>query len=115
MKQSLAHLSQSLKALESHLTLIKTHNTISAILDCVRATDPVSLVRDHTVKEKLVERGVSVQSYNGDLLFITPPAQYRSPQRGFMAKQREKIEQKQAHMEEDRSNDLRGWTLGLET
>ncbi|CAH8300725.1 unnamed protein product [Eruca vesicaria subsp. sativa] len=80
MKQSLAHLSQSLKALGSELTLIKTHNTVSAILDCVRATgatkvvfnhlyDPVSLVRDHTVKEKLVERGVSVQSYNGDLLY----------------------------------------------
>lgn len=31
--------------------------------------DPVSLVRDHTVKEKLVERGISVQSYNGDLLY----------------------------------------------
>ncbi|KAL0697288.1 hypothetical protein Bca4012_053410 [Brassica carinata] len=80
MKQSLAHLSQSLKALGSELTLIKTHNTVSAIMDCVRATgatkvvfnhlyDPVSLVRDHTVKEKLVERGVSVQSYNGDLLY----------------------------------------------
>nr|7X0X_A Chain A, Cryptochrome-2 [Arabidopsis]7X0X_B Chain B, Cryptochrome-2 [Arabidopsis]7X0X_C Chain C, Cryptochrome-2 [Arabidopsis]7X0X_D Chain D, Cryptochrome-2 [Arabidopsis]7X0Y_A Chain A, Cryptochrome-2 [Arabidopsis thaliana]7X0Y_B Chain B, Cryptochrome-2 [Arabidopsis thaliana]7X0Y_C Chain C, Cryptochrome-2 [Arabidopsis thaliana]7X0Y_D Chain D, Cryptochrome-2 [Arabidopsis thaliana] len=80
MKQSLAHLSQSLKALGSDLTLIKTHNTISAILDCIRVTgatkvvfnhlyDPVSLVRDHTVKEKLVERGISVQSYNGDLLY----------------------------------------------
>lgn len=31
--------------------------------------DPVSLVRDHNVKEKLVELGISVQSYNGDLLF----------------------------------------------
>lgn len=31
--------------------------------------DPVSLVRDHTIKEKLVERGISVQSYNGDLLY----------------------------------------------
>ncbi|WZZ11635.1 hypothetical protein YC2023_097556 [Brassica napus] len=80
MKQSLAHLTQSLKALGSELTLIKTHNTVSAILDCVRATgatkvvfnhlyDPVSLVRDHTVKEKLVERGIAVQSYNGDLLY----------------------------------------------
>ncbi|NP_001303186.1 cryptochrome-2 [Brassica napus] len=80
MKQSLAHLTQSLKALGSEPTLIKTHNTVSAILDCVRATgatkvvfnhlyDPVSLVRDHTVKEKLVERGISVQSYNGDLLY----------------------------------------------
>lgn len=32
-------------------------------------TDPVSLVRDHTIKEKLVELGISVQSYNGDLLY----------------------------------------------
>nr|BAC67177.1 cryptochrome 2 [Armoracia rusticana] len=80
MKQSLAHLSQSLKALGSELTLIKTHNTVSAILDCIRITgatkvvfnhlyDPVSLVRDHTVKEKLVELGISVQSFNGDLLY----------------------------------------------
>ncbi|XP_013666486.2 cryptochrome-2-like isoform X1 [Brassica napus] len=80
MKQSLAHLNQSLKSLGSHLTFIKTHSTVSAILDCVRATgatkvvfnhlyDPVSLVRDHNVKEKLMERGISVQGYNGDLLY----------------------------------------------
>ncbi|KAJ4872078.1 Cryptochrome-2 [Raphanus sativus] len=80
MKQSLAHLNQSLKALGSHLTFIKTDNTVSSILDCVRATgatkvvfnhlyDPVSLVRDHNVKEKLAERGISVQGYNGDLLY----------------------------------------------
>lgn len=43
---------------------------------CIRASyihdlliDPVSLVRDHNIKEKLVEQGVSVQSYNGDLLY----------------------------------------------
>ncbi|XP_018511055.2 cryptochrome-2 isoform X1 [Brassica rapa] len=80
MKQSLAHLNQSLKSLGSHLTFIKTHSTVSAILDCVRATgatkvvfnhlyDPVSLVRDHNVKEKLMERGISMQGYNGDLLY----------------------------------------------
>ena len=32
-------------------------------------SDPVSLVRDHNIKEKLAEVGISVQSYNGDLLF----------------------------------------------
>ncbi|ESQ44711.1 hypothetical protein EUTSA_v10003169mg [Eutrema salsugineum] len=80
LKQSLTHLRQSLKALGAELTLIKTHSTVSAILDCLRATgatklvfnhlyDPVSLVRDHTVKEKLVEIGITVQSYNGDLLY----------------------------------------------
>lgn len=31
--------------------------------------DSVSLVRDHDIKEKLVELGVSVQSYTGDLLY----------------------------------------------
>lgn len=31
--------------------------------------DPVSLVRDHNIKQKLVEHGISVQSYNGDLLY----------------------------------------------
>lgn len=31
--------------------------------------DPVSLVRDHSIKEKLAEVGISVQSYNGDLLY----------------------------------------------
>lgn len=30
--------------------------------------DPVSLVRDHNIKEKLLELGITVQSYNGDLL-----------------------------------------------
>lgn len=32
-------------------------------------SDPVSLVRDHNIKEKLLELGISVQSYNGDLLY----------------------------------------------
>ncbi|KAG4185437.1 hypothetical protein ERO13_A09G230000v2 [Gossypium hirsutum] len=80
LKQSLAHLEQSLKFLGSELVLIKTHSTLSALLDCIKATgatklvfnhlyDPVSLVRDHNIKEKLAEAGISVQSYNGDLLY----------------------------------------------
>ncbi len=32
------------------------------------SADPVSLVRDHSVKQGLVEHGVSVHSWNGDLL-----------------------------------------------
>ncbi|KAL6206916.1 hypothetical protein ACLB2K_024162 [Fragaria x ananassa] len=32
------------------------------------AIDPVSLVHDHNIKGKLVELGISVQSYNADLL-----------------------------------------------
>ncbi|KAG4983677.1 hypothetical protein GLYMA_10G180600v4 [Glycine max] len=80
LKQSLAHLDQSLKSLGSRLVLIKTHSTAVALVECVKAIqatkvvfnhlyDPVSLVRDHNIKEKLVEQGISVQSYNGDLLY----------------------------------------------
>lgn len=31
--------------------------------------DPVSLVRDHTIKVKLAEHGICVQSFKGDLLY----------------------------------------------
>ncbi|KAJ7954713.1 cryptochrome-1-like [Quillaja saponaria] len=80
LKQSLAHLDQSFKSLGAKLVLIKTQSTLAALLKCieiVQATkvvfnhlyDPVSLVRDHSIKEKLAELGISVQSYNGDLLY----------------------------------------------
>nr|XP_048333422.1 cryptochrome-1 isoform X2 [Ziziphus jujuba var. spinosa] len=80
LKQSLAHLDQSLKSLGAELVLIKTESTFDALLECINATgatkvvfnhlyDPVSLVRDHSVKKKLVELGISVQSFNADLLF----------------------------------------------
>ncbi|WCJ24038.1 cryptochrome 2 [Euphorbia peplus] len=80
LKQSLGHLGHSLKSIGAELMLIKTHSTVSALLDCINAVgatkvvfnnlyDPVSLIRDHHVKEKLVELGISVQSYNGDLLY----------------------------------------------
>ncbi|GAV64340.1 DNA_photolyase domain-containing protein/FAD_binding_7 domain-containing protein [Cephalotus follicularis] len=80
LKHSLAHLGHSLKSLGADLVLIKTQSTLAALLDCInaiRATkvvfnhlyDPISLVRDHQIKEKLVELGISVQSFNGDLLY----------------------------------------------
>ncbi|KAJ4825707.1 Cryptochrome-2 [Turnera subulata] len=80
LKQSLVHLGKSLKSLGAELVLIKTQSTLTALQDCISATgatrvvfnhlyDPVSLVRDHSIKEKLVELGISVQSYNGDLLY----------------------------------------------
>lgn len=80
LKQSLAQLGQSLKALGAELVLIKTESTLAALLDCIKATgatkvsfnrlyDPVSLVRDHSIKEKLVDLNISVESYNGDLLY----------------------------------------------
>ncbi|KAF7151238.1 hypothetical protein RHSIM_Rhsim02G0037100 [Rhododendron simsii] len=56
LKQSLAHLGKSLRSLGAELVLIKAQN-------------PVSLVRDHNIKQTLVELGISVQSYNGDLLY----------------------------------------------
>ncbi|CAI0457935.1 unnamed protein product [Linum tenue] len=80
LKQSLTHLGNSIKSLGAELILIKTHSAVDALRDCVNAVgatrlvfnhlyDPVSLVRDHSIKEKLGELGISVQSYNGDLLY----------------------------------------------
>uniref|UniRef100_A0A2P2JF00 Photolyase/cryptochrome alpha/beta domain-containing protein n=2 Tax=Rhizophora mucronata TaxID=61149 RepID=A0A2P2JF00_RHIMU len=80
LKESLVHLGHSLKSLGAELVLMKTHSILAALLDCINATgatrvvfnhlyDPVSLVRDHNIKEKLEELGISVQSYNGDLLY----------------------------------------------
>ncbi|XP_055813701.1 cryptochrome-1 [Solanum dulcamara] len=79
LKQSLIHLKQSLKSLGAELVLIKAQSTLSALTECVDAVgatkvvynhlyDPVSLVRDHNIKQKLGELGISVQSYSGDLL-----------------------------------------------
>ncbi|NP_001234245.1 cryptochrome 2 isoform X1 [Solanum lycopersicum] len=79
LKQSLIHLKQSLKSLGAELVLMKAQSTLSALTECVDAVgatkvvynhlyDPVSLVRDHNIKQKLGDLGISVQSYNGDLL-----------------------------------------------
>ncbi|KAL2508612.1 Cryptochrome-2 [Forsythia ovata] len=80
LKQSLIHLDKSLKSLGAEMVLIKAHSTVSALLDCITAVgatklvynhlyDPVSLVRDHDIKQKLGELGITVQSYNGELLY----------------------------------------------
>ncbi|KAF5452685.1 hypothetical protein F2P56_027655 [Juglans regia] len=80
LKQSLVHLKQSLKSLGAELMLIKTDSILASLLECIEAVgatkvvfshlyDPVSLVRDNNIKEKLMELGISVQSYNGDLLY----------------------------------------------
>ncbi|THG23158.1 hypothetical protein TEA_008066 [Camellia sinensis var. sinensis] len=79
LKQSLAHLEQSLRSLGASLVLMKSQSTLDALLDCIHAVgatkvvynhlyDPVSLVRDHNIKQNLVELGISVESCNGDLL-----------------------------------------------
>ncbi|PKI65243.1 hypothetical protein CRG98_014392 [Punica granatum] len=80
LKQSLTHLEQSLKSVGAQLMLMRADSTLTALLECIESIgatklvfnhlyDPVSLVRDHDIKEKLVERGISVQSYNADLLY----------------------------------------------
>lgn len=80
LKQSLAHLDHTLRSLGAALVFIKAQSTLAALLECINATgatkvvfnhlyDPVSLVRDHNIKQKLAELGISVKSYNGDLLY----------------------------------------------
>ncbi|PWA56314.1 cryptochrome 2 [Artemisia annua] len=80
LKQSLIQLGQSLKSLGVDLVFMKAQTTVSALIECVSAIgatkvvynqlyDPVSLVRDHNIKQKLGELGIPVQTYNADLLF----------------------------------------------
>nr|GMD70016.1 cryptochrome-1 [Ipomoea batatas] len=93
LKQSLIHLDQSLRSLGAELVLIKADTTLDALLECIAAVkatkvvfnhlygfgvfiseyeeefkDPISVVRDHSIKQKLGELGYSVQSYNAELL-----------------------------------------------
>ncbi|KAK6161308.1 hypothetical protein DH2020_004689 [Rehmannia glutinosa] len=52
------------------------------ILCGVSGNHPISLVRDHSIKQKLVELGINVQSYNGELLF-EPWEVYDDNERAF--------------------------------
>lgn len=47
LKQSLAHFGQSLKSLGAELILIKTHSTLSALLDCINAVGATRVVFNH--------------------------------------------------------------------
>lgn len=47
LKQSLAHLDQSLKSLGSRLVLIKTHSTAVALVECVKAIQATKVVFNH--------------------------------------------------------------------
>nr|BAA32809.1 blue-light photoreceptor [Adiantum capillus-veneris]BAA32812.1 blue-light photoreceptor [Adiantum capillus-veneris] len=80
LKQSLIQLDISLRSLGVSLVMINANDTVSALLELVKTTgasqvvynhlyDPVSLVRDHRVKQSLVQNGIQVQSFNGDLLY----------------------------------------------
>ncbi|KAJ7547688.1 hypothetical protein O6H91_08G098900 [Diphasiastrum complanatum] len=80
LKQSLIHLGSSLRSLGSSLILRKANDTLEVLQEIVQATgaksvfynhlyDPVSLVRDHRVKQGLYQHGISVRTFNGDLLY----------------------------------------------
>ncbi|KAF7079426.1 hypothetical protein CFC21_083658 [Triticum aestivum] len=80
LKESLAHLARSLEALGCPLVLIRAQSTLAALLQCVDSIgatrvvynhlyDPISLVRDDKIKNELLGLGISMQSFNGDLLY----------------------------------------------
>ncbi|KAJ1265697.1 hypothetical protein BS78_08G095600 [Paspalum vaginatum] len=80
LKQSLAHLGKSMESLGCPLVLIRAEDSaLAALLECVRSIgatrvvynrlyDPISLVNDDKIKNELSALGISVQSFNGDLL-----------------------------------------------
>lgn len=80
LSQSLKHLDSSLRSVGASLITKRSFDTVSTLLDIVRATgatdlffnhlyDPFSLVRDHQIKELLSSRGITVHTFNGDLLY----------------------------------------------
>nr|GLL39617.1 cryptochrome-1-like [Ipomoea trifida] len=80
LKQSLGHLDSFLRSLGTSLVTKRSTDTISSLLEVIKSTgathlffnhlyDPLSLVRDHRVKEILTAQGVSVRSFNSDLLY----------------------------------------------
>ncbi|KAB5568699.1 hypothetical protein DKX38_002492 [Salix brachista] len=80
VKQSLAHLDSSLRSLGTSLVTKRSTDSVSTLLEVVKSTgatqlffnqlyDPLSLVRDHRVKEVLTAQGIAVRSFNADLLY----------------------------------------------
>lgn len=80
LKQSLIHLNESLTSLGAPLVMRRASNVLAALLEIIEATgatqvfynhlyDPVSLVRDHRVKQGLAQSGIIVNSFNADLLY----------------------------------------------
>ncbi|XP_020695999.1 cryptochrome-1 isoform X1 [Dendrobium catenatum] len=80
LSQSLKHLDSSLRSLGSNLITKRSFDTASTLVDVVNSTgatnlffnhlyDPLSLVRDHRIKELLSSRGLTVRSFNADLLY----------------------------------------------
>ncbi|XP_073105352.1 cryptochrome-1-like isoform X3 [Elaeis guineensis] len=80
LSQSLLHLDSSLRNLGTSLITKRSFDTASTLLEIVHSTgatnlffnhlyDPLSLVRDHRLKELLTARGITVRSFNADLLY----------------------------------------------
>jgi deoxyribodipyrimidine photolyase len=80
LKQSLLRFEQQLGALGSRLVVRRTDDTSSVLLQLIHETgaealyfnhlyDPISLMRDHEVKQSLLQAGVACRSYNADLLY----------------------------------------------
>ncbi|XP_042006416.1 cryptochrome-1-like [Salvia splendens] len=80
LKHSLSHLDGSLRSLGTPLLTKRSTDSVSSLLEVIKLTgaaqlffnhlyDPISLVRDHRVKEVLTAEGVSVRSFNADLLY----------------------------------------------
>ncbi|KAJ9560389.1 hypothetical protein OSB04_005549 [Centaurea solstitialis] len=80
LKQSLALLDSSLKNLGTCLITKRSTDSISSLLEVIKSTgatqlffnhlyDPLSLVRDHRMKEVLTSNGIAVRSFNADLLY----------------------------------------------
>ncbi|PKA56750.1 Cryptochrome-1 [Apostasia shenzhenica] len=80
LSESLRHLDSSLRSLGASLITKRSVDTASTLVDIVNSTgatnlffnhlyDPLSLVRDHRIKELLTARGINVRSFNADLLY----------------------------------------------
>lgn len=80
LKQSLIQLAQSLGSLGSPLIICKSSSSLHALMDLVIHTkasqvffnnlyDPISLVRDHRVKQGLLQADLNVRTFNADLLY----------------------------------------------
>lgn len=80
LKHSLSHLDSSLRSLGTSLVTKRSTDSVSSLLEVVKATgatqlffnhlyDPLSLVRDHRAKEALTAQGIAVRSFNADLLY----------------------------------------------
>jgi cryptochrome 1 len=80
LKHTLIEFQKQVAALGSRLVIRRASDSCQALLDVVRETgatcvhfnhlfDPVSMVRDHNVKQALAAEGIACRSFNADLLY----------------------------------------------